>query len=283
MMKRGLKARPHDLARVMEMKPEMVEFHADAADLDKNIEGQHDVQMALHVPEYDGQTLLDLSSDDPMLRAQAVRLTDKALATARRWAEQFRGTPKVVVHPGAWSSEPLPKTAKLGLYDNFAASVRELNLNGVDFLVENMPPHPWFYGGQWHCNIFMDARECRDFCSGNAIGLCFDVCHAFLYCNSVGAKLIDFARVVRPVMAHVHFSDAKGTDGEGLQIGEGDLPLKEIIDDIGEVQVGWIGEVWQSHRDGFKEMKRIWPLIDEIMRKGNTGISDGEGQKHDAP
>jgi sugar phosphate isomerase/epimerase len=263
-LRRGLKARPHDLAEVMAMSPEMVEFHADSADLDKEIEGVHGVPMALHVPEYDGSTLLDLSSGDDAARMKSVALCEKAMSTARKWATHFRGDPKIVVHPGGWSSDPLQASHKPALYANFAASVAAMNTHGVDFLVENMPPNPWFYGGQWHCNHFMDPRECRDFCSENAIGLCLDLCHLFLWCNHTKSDFIKAIQIMRPVTAHIHFSDARGTDGEGLQIGDGDIPIKEMFEAIGQVQVGWIPEIWQSHKDNFKEMRRVWPLVDAL-------------------
>lgn len=265
MLKKGLKARPHDLDGVVALKPKMIEFHTDVLDLDKELTGKHDIQMALHVPEYDGDTLLDLSASDELSRNKAIWVLEKALNTARRWSANFRGTPKVIVHPGAWSIEPKPVTERHLLYENFFSAIRGLNTNGVDFLVENMPPHPWFWGGQWYCNIFIDPRECRDRCSGKEVGLCLDLCHAFLWCKHTGFDFARYIQIVKPVMAHVHFSDAKGTDGEGLQIGEGELDIKIPLELIGNVQVGWIPEIWQGHKDALAGFKTCWERTEALM------------------
>ena len=39
-----------------------------------------------------------------------------------------------------------------------------LKTNGSEILVENLPPYPWYLGGQWNSNIFMDAEEIDKFC-----------------------------------------------------------------------------------------------------------------------
>lgn len=265
MLKKGLKARPHDLTEVVKLGPKMIEFHTDIKDLDKELEGKYDIQMALHAPEYDGSVLLDLASPDEKTRLQSVKVLEKALDTARRWAPHFRGTPKLVFHPGGWSDEPCKTLDRPALYDNFFKAIADLNTEGVDFLVENMPPHPWFYGGQWHCNIFMDPKECRDLCAGHRLGFCLDICHAFLWCQNTGFDFTRFLQIVKPVMAHVHFSDAKGTDGEGLQIGEGELDLRVPLDVIGQVQVGWIPEIWQGHKDALAGFKTCWERTETLM------------------
>ena len=268
-MKKGLKARPHDLTGIMELKPEIVEIHASSEDLEKEIEGNYPgIQLAVHLPEYEGSTLLDPASNDPAMKYKCIEFYGKALNVSRKWAEKFRGTPKVIIHPGGWSNEPLKHWERQGLYNSFKLFMEELNTKDVDLLVENMPPHPIFYGGQWNCNIFTGPIECRDYCIGNGWGFCLDVCHAALYCNHVGAKVIDFIKKVRPIIAHIHISDGKGADGEGLQIGEGDMSMKEILDFINPIQVGVVPEVWQSHHDNFAGMKLAWERMEKILGNG---------------
>lgn len=279
MFRKGLKARPHDMAAVIELKPELVEIHASAEDLDKNIEGAFpNLPLVVHFPEYEGQELLDPASLDERKRVRAVAFYKKALDTTRRWGAQFKGTPKAIIHPGGQTIEPVNRLEKAAMYDAFAASWRELNSTGVDFLVENMPPQPWFYGGQWHCNIFLDPRECLDQCTGNGYGFCLDVCHAQLWCNWMGgeANLGAYMRKVRPVTAHVHISDAKGVDGEGIQINEGMMNFKEIFDTLGHLQIGFVPEVWLGHKDGMAGFKTAWERLAPFYGRIN---GNGTGQQ----
>lgn len=268
-MRRGLKARPHDIDAVMKLEPQLIEIHASSEDLEKKITGQYDIPLVVHFPEYDGTDLLDPASEDEKARLKAEGFYQRALEKTREWAKHFRGTPKAIIHPGGWSSEPVTKSyLRDALYGNFHRTWSSFNATGVDLLVENMPPQPWFYGGQWYCSIFMDPRETRDFCIGNGYGLCLDICHAFLYCNYVtNIKIMDFIKQVRPVLAHAHVSDARGVDGEGVQIGEGEMPLGEIFAYLKNIQIGVVPEIWLGHKDGMQGFKTAWERIDELLKE----------------
>lgn len=272
-MRRGIKARPHDLDKVLALNPELIEIHASSEDLSKSLDGQHPIPLVVHLPEYDGSDLMDPASIDDKKRLKAVTFYNRALDVARAWGQHFKGTPKVIMHPGGWSSEPVRSFDKPHLYAQFSASMIDLNMNGIDFLVENMPPNPFFYGGQWHCSIFMDPRECLDYCSGNGWGFCLDVCHAYLWCNHMEMpdKIMNFIRKVRPIIAHVHISDAKDVAGEGLQIGEGTMPLKEIIRYLEPIQIGVVPEIWFGHRDDFSGFKIAWERLNAMLIKEPVG------------
>ena len=266
-MRKGVKARPHDVAEIMEIfKPEVVEIHASSEDLDKKIEGKHDAILVVHFPEYQGTELIDASSVDEAARLRAQKFYARALTVTREWGAHFRGLPKAIMHPGGWSNEPVKPWEKQFLYNNLKKTMTELNASGVDLMVENMPPQPWFYGGQWHCNIMLDPVECRDYCIGNGWGFCLDLCHAFLYCNFIKEVTIhEFMRKVRPIIGHMHISDARGVDGEGLQIGEGEMPLKEILEYIAPLNVPLVPEIWLGHRDGFAGFKTAWERIESLL------------------
>lgn len=266
-MKRGYKARPHDIEEVMMLNPEIIELHASDTDLLKKIEGKYDVPVVVHLPEYEGKTLLDPASTNERDRLKAVKFFKDSLSVVREWGEHFKGSPKAIIHPGGWSVEPLKPWECDGLYNSLAQSISEFNLDGIDFLIENMPPAPWFYGGQWYSNILKNPTDCRNFCTGG-IGFCFDICHAFLYCNDMGSiTMQEFMSIVRPIIGHVHFSDARGVDGEGLQIGEGDMPLKDIFRYLNPLNVGAVSEIWQQHKDGLAGMIEAWKRTDVILEE----------------
>ena len=52
--------------------------------------------------------------------------------------------------------------------------------------------------------------------------------------------------------AHLHLGDAKGVNGEGLQIGEGAIDFKSLGKAISKLcpSASFIPEIWQGHKDG---------------------------------
>ena len=266
-MKRCWKARPHDLEQVLAEVPEMIELHATSEDLAKDVTIKSDLQLAVHFPEYDGQTLMDPACLDEAQRLKASNFYQRCLDKTRDWGLRFRGTPKAIIHPGGWSSEPMRPADKTAALEQFGKTMGELNAVGVDFLVENMPPFPWFYGGQWNCNFFMEPRECRDVCMGMGWGFCFDACHAALWCRSVdnAVTLEQYAMLVAPITAHAHISGAKGKDGEGVNFDEGDVDMAPILRRLAGRNIGVSLEIWQGHKDGYAAFKKGWRLVDEML------------------
>ena len=48
--------------------------------------------------------------------------------------------------------------------------------------------------------------------------MCFDVSHSKLTCEHFGLDFYEFSEQVAPITGHLHIGDAKGVNGEGLQI-----------------------------------------------------------------
>jgi N-acetylneuraminate synthase len=55
-----------------------------------------------------------------------------------------------------------------------------------------------------------------------------------------------------PLSAHLHLGDAQGLNGEGLQIGEGDIDFARLgtILKTGCPDASFIPEIWQGHKNG---------------------------------
>ena len=75
----------------------------------------------------------------------------------------------------------------------------------------------------------------------------FDICHAGLYCNHSGVDLKDYSKDVLHLVKHVHISDARGIDGEGVGIGEGNIKFEEILDVLRPGDFSWVTEIWSGH------------------------------------
>ena len=50
-----------------------------------------------------------------------------------------------------------------------------------------------------------------------------------MYTSHKEISLSDYVKEVSPYISHMHLSDSIGTDGEGIQIGEGDINWQKIL------------------------------------------------------
>jgi N-acetylneuraminate synthase len=247
-MEYGFTVRFRDVDELLAYKPRMLEFHFTDQDLDEHYPGgDYDLKLVVHAPEFWDRTLVDLCSLDERQRCDSVKLIQKTIDLTREMAPHFVGTPKVIVHPGAMSLDhPIKDTGKL--YGNLQRSLGELDFEGVELLLENLPPHPWYFGGQWLTNAFMDAHEIRDFITALGLNICFDTSHAKLYCNWAHKDFYDQVQTLLPYIHHLHLSDGAGLDGEGLQIGEGTIDWVHFFKVIGDYHGTMIPEIWRGHQ-----------------------------------
>jgi sialic acid synthase SpsE/sugar phosphate isomerase/epimerase len=247
-MEYGFTVRFRDYEEMLEYKPRMLEYHFTDHDLDEHYPGgDHDLKLVVHAPEFWDRTLVDLCSLDEGQRRDSVKLMQKAINLTREMAHHFVGTPKIIIHPGAMSLDH-PIEEQDQLYENLRCSVDEIDCQGVELLLENLPPHPWYFGGQWLTNAFMDAYEIRDFITSMGLNMCFDTSHSKLYCNWAHLDFYEQVAVLLPYIRHLHLSDGAGLDGEGLQIGEGTIDWVHFFQVIGDYHGTMIPEIWRGHQ-----------------------------------
>lgn len=247
-MEYGFTVRFRDYEDMLVYKPRMLEYHFTDQDLDEHYPGgKHALKLVVHAPEFWDRTLVDLCSLNERQRSDSVELMQKSINLTREMAPCFTDTPKVVIHPGAMSLDH-PVLERDKLYDNLRRSVNELDYDGVELLLENLPPHPWYFGGQWLTNAFMDAHEIRDFITSMGLNMCFDTSHTKLYCNWAHADFYEQVRILLPYIRHLHLADGAGLDGEGLQIGEGTIDWVQFFQVIGDYHGTMIPEIWRGHQ-----------------------------------
>lgn len=247
-MEYGFTVRFRDYEEMLVYKPRMLEYHFTDQDLDEHYPGdEHDLKLVVHAPEFWDRTLVDLCSLDERQRTDSLTLMQKAIDLTLEMAPHFIGTPKIVIHPGAMSLDH-PIEERHQLYDNLRRSINELDYSGVELLLENLPPHPWYFGGQWLTNAFMDAYEVRDFIKSMGLNMCFDTSHSKLYCNWAHQDFYEQVEVLLPYIRHLHLSDGAGLDGEGLQIGEGTIDWVHFFQVLGDYHGTMIPEIWRGHQ-----------------------------------
>jgi N-acetylneuraminate synthase len=81
--------------------------------------------------------------------------------------------------------------------------------------------------------------------------MCFDVSHSKLACNFLKIDFNEFSNQISPFTAHIHLGDAKGFNGEGLQIGDGEIDFKQLSHILGLncPKASFIPEIWQGHKN----------------------------------
>lgn len=246
-------------ARFAPLGMRFIEFHVSDRDLDKGPAELGDATFpfgfAVHAPEYRHDALVDLCAADDRQRTASVATVQRAVDLARALTPRFTldpnlfpAGPRVVVHAGGMDPGHIS-------YDLAAAiarlvhSIRSLDASGVELLLENLPPYPWYFGGRWHGYVMCDAANVAMACRETGVGLCFDTSHAALACAAANTSLADFADRVRPLIRHLHVSDAAGVSGEGLQIGDGATNFADLMPRIVRPGVTLVPEVWMGHHD----------------------------------
>ena len=268
----GIVGRLNDFRDYLALKPDLIEIHMTWRDLleYKRPVGQFTQDLVVHAPEYYQDKLIDFSSPDPKVTEYSLEMLQRTINIARDMAPQFRGHknpqgPRVVVHPGGHFSENLTSD-KTEQYRLLKKRLREIDSQGVRLLVENMPPRPWYFGGQWFNTIFMDPKEIAQFAADMKWKVCYDTSHAQLFCNLAGINLAEFTKNVLNDVAYLHISDAKGITEEGLQIGQGDIDFAQFFAMIKNVDLGFIPEIWQGHLHQGKGFKDALVSIEKLLK-----------------
>jgi N-acetylneuraminate synthase len=239
--------------------PDVFEFRINGADLEADFEiGTHEKELGIHAPEQKGHTIVDLSSRDPERRQQAVKIIQRVIDRVRDDVKPSFSTeePSIVIHPGGITEHEPAFDAIPEMNDALEQSMAELDDDGVQLLLENMPPLPWIYGGQQYHNNFMDADEIVEFCDRTGWRICYDTSHAKLWCNYADEDLYEHARKLRPYTEYLHVADAIGTDGEGIQIGDGEINFNRLMPLYNDFDGPIITEIWRGHErsgSGFKQ------------------------------
>jgi N-acetylneuraminate synthase len=247
-MQWGFAVRFRDYEELLVYNPHLLEFHFTDHDLNDKYPGiDYDMPLVVHAPEFWDRTLVDLCSMDEKQRLESIALMQKSIDLACEMSKHFKGTPKVIVHPGGMTlDQSIHDNRKL--YDNLGRSVEQIDAEGVEILLENLPPHPWYFGGQWVTNAFMDAHEIRNFIVPRALNICFDTSHSKLYCNWAHVDFYKQVQTLLPYTRHLHISDGSGLDGEGLQIGEGNIDWVHFFRVVKDYHGTMIPEIWRGHQ-----------------------------------
>jgi N-acetylneuraminate synthase len=256
----GPPVRYHDFKAILaQTNPDFLEFHLSYKDLQADwrryIDAEYDLDLVVHSPDlFPGDHLLDLASPDKAYRDRSINELRHVVELTREIAPRFRKAvrPKIVVSVGGFSKDaPKPAAERPALYERVAESLSGIDLSGVELLPQTLPPFPWYFGGQLYLNIFVDRDDTVAFCERHGYRVCLDISHSKLASNHTRTSFIEHVRALGPHTSHIHMGDATGVDGEGLQIGEGEIDFVSLGETLRQVapKASFIPEIWQGHKN----------------------------------
>lgn len=256
----GIPVRYHDYRKMLSLiTPDLLEFHLSYKDLDVDLtdffDGPLDIGLVVHSPElFSGDHILDLCSPDEAYRQRSIAELKRVVEVTEALAQYFPNTPRPCIVTnvgGSTSNGVLSAKEKKQRYEQLKESLAEIDQSKVEIIVQTMPPFPWHFGGQRFHNLFVDPTEIVEFCGETGMRICFDVSHSKLACNQSGTSFKRFVELVGFYSAHLHIADASGVDGEGLQMGEGDIDFGAMMADLdaNSPNATFIPEIWQGHKN----------------------------------
>ena len=255
----GVPVRYHDFSDYSSrVTPDLFEFHYSYRDLGldpKNFIQPVDCsRLVVHAPElFENSELLDLVSDDLNYRRRSIDNIKRVIEATESLRPFF---PKadialIVANIGGFSMDAPVSKEKRGIYyDRFSEEISRIDFGSTELIPQNMAPFPWHFGGQRYQNIFMYPDEIVAQSKASGLRICLDISHLSMTCSYFGFDLLEALENLLPVSIHLHIADAKGMNGEGVGLGEGDVDWSKawpLI--IRNANASFIPEIWQGHKN----------------------------------
>ena len=287
----GLVVRYHDMELAIPYKPQTLEFHLTYRDtqlpiphetLKRHAEQLSQTDLRVHCCEYIGEDLFDICNPTKVTRRKARLTLQRVIDITAELAPYFNGkTPMIVFNCGAMTLQRSDRKVTVDV-DTFYKEIASLDTKGTLLLAQNMPPNPWYFGGQWKGHYFIRTEELIDFCKTTGHALCLDLSHAYMAAHGIAeeeGRPVNFAEyisVLKPFVRHVHLSDARSCEGEGIQIGEGEIDFREFFELYSDYTGTWVPEIWLGHvNDNYRAKQAISLLRDSYLDASLTPHQNG--------
>ena len=261
----GIPVRFHDIGEMISgSNLNVIEFHLTYKDLLFDLEAlKVDIssinKIVVHAPELFGEDhILNLASTDSDYLKRSIDYLKQVVDMTLRIKKHFHYQKSIdlVLNVGGFTESVfISKEERKPLYEMVAKNLNLCKRDGVIFLVQTMPPYPWHFGGQRHHNLYVDPQEIATICEKYGQKICLDISHSAMAAHYLELPINDVVRKLAQYTTHIHISDALGLDGEGLQIGDGELDFFELSKILNECapDASFIPEIWQGHKDGGRQ------------------------------
>lgn len=268
----GLPVRFHDFRALADQSnPDFLEFHLSYKDMDLDpsevFSEPFECGYTVHSPDlFANDHIIDLASADDEYRKRSIAELQRVVDLARDLAVWFpnESHPVVILNVGGFTrTGPVDGATRKIMYQRVNESLDSVDADGVELLAQTLPPYPWLMGGQLYSNLLLSGPDIAWFAETFGRRVCLDTSHSRLAATRTGESFAELTALVAPHAAHLHLVDATGVDGEGVQVGEGDIDWKLLCSQLDELApgIGFIPEIWQGHVDhgaGF------WTALDRL-------------------
>lgn len=273
----GIPVRYHDFATMLDKSNlDLVEFHFSYKDLELNpaeflAASGYALDFVVHSPElFAGDHIMDLCADEPEYRQRSITELQRVIDITRQLKPYFHHAvkPLIIINAGGYTLDGfMPKHLRPAKYKLIAEALQQLDTDGVEIIPQTMPPYPWHFGGQRFHNLFMDAADIVQFCQQYQMRICLDISHSKLACNLSKTSFSQFIELVAPYTAHLHIVDAENVDGEGLQIGSGEIDFAVLAKQLQELAptASFIPEIWQGHKNDGEGFWQALELLEQYQ------------------
>lgn len=257
----ALPVRLHDLKGIEEQFPiGAFEFHLSfqevLSEIDYSVINPSN-RYSVHLPDYiNSRQLMDPFSKDENQKNLSRKILERTVTFANRLQEL---TGKKVPVVGSFSAVHVDRA---GFFEDHSELLSVFLNQGVEVLLQWLPPIAWYFGGSVKLKI-MNEKTDLHFVKQYNLGVCMDICHMILGRNYFNFSSDDIMNELNKNIRHIHIADAAGIDGEGFDIGDGELENLPLIRKSLDYDCMKVIEVWQGHLDngsGFK--KAIVKLVD---------------------
>lgn len=260
----GIPVRYRDFNDITHLfNPPLYEFHMSSKDLDLNpaefVGESYDAKLFVHaIEQYHDGFILDLASLDENIRARSLQRLSRLCEVSIQLSQFFtnKNAPSVIVNCGGFSFDRFDNHATIiEKESNLLHTLRLIKSSypSINFLPQTMPPFPWLQGGRSYHNILVSLESILRISEVVEVDICLDLSHTYMACHYLE---VDFYSCINSlissgIVSHVHASDAKDFNQEGLQIGEGDINFTKISPLFYSKSITFIPEVWEGHTKNF--------------------------------
>lgn len=268
----GLPVRYHDYGSLLEdSTPDFLEFHFSYKDLDIPLDEVFSEKLPMfyttHSPDlFAGDFLLNLASFDDAHWERSIAELQRVVDITRAMRPWFDSPddPVIIASLGGFTKDAFASPDEIDrMYDRVAAGLARVDDAEVRLCAQTLPPFPWYMGGQLFCNLFVRAEDTAEFAATHGRRLCFDVSHSKLAANFAKAPFSEYVELLAPHAEHLHLVDSTGVDGEGVQVGDGEIDWAALAIQLDRLapRASFIPEIWQghvNHGEGF------WTALDRL-------------------
>ena len=200
-------------------------------DFDLDILSSYNLEYTIHAPFMD----MNIAALGSKIRAVCMELVRDSVDLANEIDAKV-----VVVHPGVIPF--LLRNNPEKIYEIADASIEEIGRYskdlGVNTTIENMP--------NFEAMLYQDMARLNDTLVNLDMGMTFDIGHAH-HCG------IPVSEMYFDSIKHIHAHDNMGDDDSHLALGEGNIPLKELINTFEKKNYDGIYMIEVNDKDSIKK------------------------------